>query len=66
VQEFIRIGGVSARSGIVGTGYFGPSKNAPALTGTDVEKQIGDRLVVEGQDSREVLDWAVKTIRSAL
>jgi multiple sugar transport system substrate-binding protein len=66
VRQFIALGGVSARNGIVGTGYFGPSKHAPALVATDVEKQIGDRLVVQDQDPKDVLAWAVKTIKSAL
>jgi multiple sugar transport system substrate-binding protein len=66
VKEFIAIGGVSAKSGIVGTGYFGPSKHAPALVASDVEKQIGDRLVVQDQDPKDVLAWAVKTIKAAL
>jgi ABC-type glycerol-3-phosphate transport system substrate-binding protein len=65
-KEFIALGGVSAKNGIVGTGYFGPSKHAPALVSTNVEKQIGDRLVVQKQDPKQVLDWAVKTIKAAL
>jgi len=65
-RQFIALGSASARIGVVGTGYFGPSKHAPALVATNVEKQIGDRLVVQDQDPKEVLDWAVKTITAAL
>ena len=65
-KEFIALGGVSAQNGVVGTGYFGPSKHAPALVATNVEKQIGDRLVVENQSPQEVMAWAVKTIKAAL
>jgi hypothetical protein len=57
-KEFIALGGVSAQNGVVGTGYFGPSKHAPALVATNVEKQIGDRLVVENQSPQEVMAWA--------
>jgi ABC-type glycerol-3-phosphate transport system substrate-binding protein len=66
VREFIALGAVSAKTGIVGTGYFGPSDNAPALVSTNVEKQIGDRLVVQDQDAADVLEWAVETIKKAL
>jgi ABC-type glycerol-3-phosphate transport system substrate-binding protein len=65
-KEFIALGGVSAKNGVVGTGYFGPSEHAPALVSTNVEKQIGDRLVVKNQDPQEVMAWAVKTIKAAL
>jgi multiple sugar transport system substrate-binding protein len=65
-HEFIALGSASAKNGVVGTGYFGPSKHAPALVATNVEKQIGDRLVVQNKDPKEVLEWAVKTIKSAL
>jgi ABC-type glycerol-3-phosphate transport system substrate-binding protein len=64
-REFIALGGVSAKDGVVGTGYFGPSKHTPALVSTDVEKQIGDRLVVKNQDPKEVLAYALKTIKAA-
>ena len=50
----------------VGTGYFGPSKHASALTATDVEKQIGDRLVVLDQKPEDVLKWAVDVIKSEM
>lgn len=65
-KEFIALGSKSAATGIVGTGYFGPSSHAPALVATDVEKQIGDRLVVNGDSSQDTLKWALDTIKAAL
>jgi multiple sugar transport system substrate-binding protein len=66
VQEFVHIGQLSAKTGVEGTGYFGPSKHAAALTSTNVEKQIGDRLVIQNQDARSVLSWAEATIKAAM
>jgi ABC-type glycerol-3-phosphate transport system substrate-binding protein len=66
VKEFIDIGGKSAANAVVGTGYFGPTKGAAALTASNVEKQIGDRLVVQNQSPEQVLQWAVQTIKAAL
>jgi ABC-type glycerol-3-phosphate transport system substrate-binding protein len=65
-KEFIALGSKSAATGVVGTGYFGPSSHAPALVATDVEKQIGDRLVIKGDSSQDTLKWAVDTIKAAL
>ncbi len=65
-SRFIDIGGKAAANGVVGTGYFGPSKHAGALTATDVEKQIGDRLVVLDQKPEDVLKWALDVIKSEL
>jgi hypothetical protein len=31
-----------------------------------VEKQIGDRLVIDGQSPEEVMEFAIETINSAL
>ena len=66
VRDFIDIGGKAAANGVVGTGYFGPSKHAGALTATDVEKQIGDRLVVLDQKPEDVLKWAIDVIKSEM
>ena len=66
VREFIELGLESAKSGVFGAGYFGPSKNESVLVSTDIEKQIGDRLVVQNQDPQQVLDFAVKTIQAAM
>ena len=66
VREFIDIGGQAAANGVVGTGYFGPSKKAGALIATDVEKQIGDRLVVRDESPDKVLAWAIDLIESEL
>jgi ABC-type glycerol-3-phosphate transport system substrate-binding protein len=65
-KEFIALGSASAKTGIVGTGYFGPSSHAPALVATDVEKQIGDRLVTNGDSPADVLKFALSTIKAAL
>jgi ABC-type glycerol-3-phosphate transport system substrate-binding protein len=65
-KEFIALGSASAKTGIIGTGYFGPSSHAPALVATDVEKQIGDRLVVNGDSAEDVMAYALKTIKDAL
>ena len=65
-KEFIALGSASAKTGIVGTGYFGPSDHAPALVATDVEKQIGDRLVTNGDSPEDVLEFALSTIKDAL
>ena len=66
VREFIDIGGRAAANGVVGTGYFGPSKHAGALIATDVEKQIGDRLVVLDEKPEDVLAWATDVIKSEM
>lgn len=66
VREFIDLGGQSAETGVVGTGYFGPSPKAAALVATDVEKQIGDRLVVLDETPEQVLAFAIETIEAAL
>jgi multiple sugar transport system substrate-binding protein len=66
VKEFIDIGGKAAANSVVGTGYFGPVKGSSALTASNVEKQIGDRLVVQNQSPRQVLDWAIPVIKAAL
>jgi multiple sugar transport system substrate-binding protein len=66
IREFIELGGVSLQSGVIGAGYWGPSANETVLTATDVEKQIGDRLVVDGQSPEEVMAFALETINAAL
>lgn len=66
IREFIELGGESLKTGVIGTAYWGPSQKESALTATDVEKQIGDRLVVDGQSPEEVLQFAIDTINSAL
>lgn len=66
VREFIELGLESAKSGVFGAGYFGPNKNESVLVSTDIEKQIGDRLVLQNQDPKQVLDFAVKTIQAAM
>jgi len=57
---------VSLQSGVIGAGYWGPSANEAVLTATDVEKQIGDRLVVDGQSPEEVMAFALETINASL
>ncbi len=66
VKEFIDIGGQSAASGIIGTGYFGPSPKASVLVSTDVEKQIGDKLVVDDMSPEDVMQFAIDTIQAEL
>lgn len=66
IREFIELGGESLKSGVIGTGYWGPSAKDSALTSSDVEKQIGDRLVVDNQDPEEVMAFALETIKAAL
>jgi multiple sugar transport system substrate-binding protein len=66
VREFVDIGGQAAANGVIGTGYFGPSEKATILVSTDVEKQIGDRLVVLDESPEEVLEFAISTIESEL
>ena len=43
-----------------------PASPPAALTATDVEKQIGDRLVVLDQKPEDVLKWAVDVIKSEM
>jgi ABC-type glycerol-3-phosphate transport system substrate-binding protein len=66
IREFIDIGGESLKTGVIGAGYFGPTAMESALTATDVEKQIGDQLVVDDKDPEEVLQFAIDTISAAL
>ena len=66
VREYLEVGRVSQETGIVSTGYFGPSRHSRVLIATDIEKQIGDRLVVFGQSPEEVLEWAGSVLRQAL
>jgi multiple sugar transport system substrate-binding protein len=66
VKEFVDIGGRSAANGVVGTGYFGPSEKASILVATDIEKQIGDRLVINDESPEEVLQFAISTIEAEL
>jgi ABC-type glycerol-3-phosphate transport system substrate-binding protein len=66
IREFIELGGESLKAGVIGTGYWGPSAKDSALTSTDVEKQIGDRLVVDNQEPEEVMTFALETINAAL
>ncbi len=66
IREFIDLGGESLKNGVIGAGYFGPTAKESALTATDVEKQIGDQLVVDDKDPEEVLKFAIDTINSAL
>jgi ABC-type glycerol-3-phosphate transport system substrate-binding protein len=65
-REYFEVGKESAKTGIVGTGYFGPTVKSSVLVATDIEKQIGDRLVVLNQDPKQVLDWAVSVLTPAL
>ncbi len=66
VKEFIDIGGQSAANGVVGAGYFGPSPNLAALTSTEVEKQIGDRLVITDEDPEDTLAFALEILEAEL
>jgi hypothetical protein len=66
IREFIELGGESLKTGVIGTAYWGPSAKESALTATDVEKQIGARLVIDGQSPEEVMEFAIETINSAL
>jgi multiple sugar transport system substrate-binding protein len=66
IREFIELGGESLKVGVIGTGYWGPSAKDSALTSSDVEKQIGDRLVVDDQSPEEVMQFALETIQAAL
>jgi multiple sugar transport system substrate-binding protein len=66
IREFIELGGESLTTGVIGTGYWGPNANESALAATDVEKQIGDRLVVDDQSPEEVMAFAIETITAAL
>ena len=66
VREFIELGGESLKTGVIGTGYWGPNPNEAALTSTDVEKQIGDKLVIDDQSPEEVMQFALDTINAAL
>jgi multiple sugar transport system substrate-binding protein len=66
IREYIELGGQSLQTGVIGAGYFGPTAMESVLTATDVEKQIGDRLVVDGQTPEEVMQFALETINSAL
>ena len=66
LKEYFEVGGESLKTGIIGTGYFGPSPNASVLVASDIEKQIGDRLVVLDESPRDVLDWAQAELEAAL
>lgn len=66
ISSFIELGGQSAENGVVGTGYFGPTASAAALVATDIEKNIGDRLVVNDESPEDVLAYALETIQSAI
>jgi ABC-type glycerol-3-phosphate transport system substrate-binding protein len=66
IREFIDLGGESLKNGVIGAGYFGPTAMESLLTATDVEKQIGDRLVVDDASPEEVLEFAISTITSAM
>ncbi|MCY3774877.1 MAG: extracellular solute-binding protein [Candidatus Aminicenantes bacterium] len=66
VREYLEVGRISQETGIVSTGYFGPSRHSRVLIATDIEKQIGDRLVVFDQSPDEVLEWADSVLRKAL
>ncbi len=66
VREYFEVGAKAQKTGVVGTGYFGPSVKASVLVATDVEKSIGDRLVVLDQSPEEVLDFAISTLEAAL
>ena len=66
IREFIDLGGESLKTGVIGAGYFGPTAMESLLTSTDVEKQIGDRLVVDDQSPEEVLQFAIETITAAM
>jgi multiple sugar transport system substrate-binding protein len=66
IREFIELGGESLKTGVIGAGYFGPSANESVLIATDVEKQIGDRLVVDDQSPEEVMAFALETINAAM
>jgi multiple sugar transport system substrate-binding protein len=65
-REFFDVGREAAEHGVVGTGYFGPSKHTPVMVRTGVEKAIGDRLVLENQSPAEVMEFAVDEIESEL
>jgi ABC-type glycerol-3-phosphate transport system substrate-binding protein len=66
VREYLEIGQVSQKTGVISTGYFGPSPRSQILVATDIEKQIGDRLVVFDQSPEEVLEWANSVLKKAL
>jgi multiple sugar transport system substrate-binding protein len=66
IREFIEIGGESLKNGVIGAGYWGPSANESVLTATDVEKQIGDMLVVQDKSPDEVLQFALDTINAGM
>ncbi|MDA1128943.1 MAG: extracellular solute-binding protein [Chloroflexi bacterium] len=66
VKEFVDMGGKAAANGVVGSGYFGPSKKASVLISTDIEKQIGDRLVINDESPKDVLKFALDTLNAEL
>lgn len=66
VREYLEVGRISQETAVVSTGYFGPSRHSRILIATDIEKQIGDRLVVFDQSPEEVLEWADSVLRKAL
>jgi ABC-type glycerol-3-phosphate transport system substrate-binding protein len=66
VRSFIELGQKAALNAVVGTGYFGPSAKASALVATNVEKQIGDRLVIDGESPESVIAWATEIINQEL
>lgn len=66
IREFIDLGGESLKNGVIGAGYFGPTAMESLLTSTDVEKQIGDQLVVDDKDPEEVLRFAVDVLMAAM
>ena len=66
LKEYFEVGKESAKTGIIGTGYFGPTVKSSALVATDIEKQIGDRLVILDQSPKDVLDWALSVLKDAV
>ena len=66
VREYLEVGRESQKTGVVASAYFGPSPKSGALVATNIEKQIGDRLVVFDQSPSEVLEWAGPTLKKAL
>lgn len=66
VREYLEVGRISQKTGVVSTGYFGPSRHSAILIATDIEKQIGDRLVVFDQSPEQVLEWAGSVLRREL
>jgi multiple sugar transport system substrate-binding protein len=63
-REFIEVGRRVLEDGVFSANYFGASEKVAALQTTDIEKSIGDRLVLQKQSSEEVLKYAVDAINS--